>query len=847
MSIFEKKVQSKLDLLKKIEEQKQIVNNHVQSLQNSIRDKGEEIKCQLNQLYIDGELECEQMDAMEKLKKFTLDSKNLGIRYFQEDMSETQSNIDGLQSKFDTLASYKPQVICEKKTFEIVIEEAFYLKPHLEENYKNKRDIIWEKAKKGSLRTQLSAPNSLDIDKTNNFVYIADTKNCRVQIFTENGDHFSAILLPENFCPLKVRILRSEIYIYGNWNDKFYLASCHRNIGCVPDNNGFEYFQSVPEFVSFDVSEFAPHHVFTGNLRFLGYLANEYHVILDFPRPSRTPGQSLFSGATCRTGGLGGTTGGLGGTTGGFGGGTTGGFGGGTTGGLGGTTGGLGGTTSGLGGTTGGFGGTTSGLACTTGGFGGTSGLAGTTGGFGDGTVCFGAIPGGFGTRPKLLAGTTSGGATNTNTTGFTLSGTAGNTGGGSGLFGGTAGNTGGGSGLFSGTAGNTGGGSGLFSGTAGNTGGGSGHFSGTAGNTGGESGLFSGTAGNTGGGSGLFSGTAGNTGGGSGLFSGTAGNTGGGSGHFSGTAGNTGGGSGHFSGTAGNTGGESGLFSGTAGNTGGGSGLFSGTAGNTGGGSGLFSGTAGNTGGGSGHFSGTAGNTGGESGLFSGTAGNTGGESGLFSGTAGNTGGGSGPFSGTAGGTIGSGGATVGFGGGTGTSQGFSPFIPTTSTAIFPQPQFTVLSSTNQNYIYLKSIYLQDNTQALDLQSLQSHSHTTVIYVLYRYCQFAVLAFNSNGICLRGLVEMDTCKIPYAFSVDSQTNIVILSGKQKERSNKIKLDADEVKTSELLVYNKEDLLSSLTLHEDPDNIADICSDSMFDVVLIFSDGTEEGGMIRKY
>ena len=555
MSIL--KVQSKLDLLKKIEKQKQIVNNHVQSLQNSIRDKGEEIKCQLNQLYVDGELECEQMDAMEKLKEFTLDSKNLGIRYFQEDMRETQSNIDGLQSKFDTLASYKPQVICEKKTFEIVIEEGFYLKPHLEENYKNKRDIIWEKAKKGSLRTQLSAPNSLDIDKTNNFVYIADTKNCRVQIFTENGDHFSAILLPENFCPLKVRILPTAIYIYGNWNDNFYLASCHRKVGCFPDNNGFQNFQSVPELVSFDISElsnhrsgiFTPFHTSKANTRFLGYLANGYHVILDFPCPSQITEQS-FSGATCRTGGLGGTTVGMGA----------------------GITGGLGGTTVGMGA------GITGGLAGTTGGLGGTGGLAGTTGG------------------------------------------------------------------------------------------------------------------------------------------------------------------------------------------------------------------------------------------------------------------------------TSGSGGATVGFGGGTGTSQGLSPFIPTTSTAIFPQPQFAGFSNTtNQNYIYLKSIYLQDNTQALDLQSLLSHSHITIIYVLYRYCQFAVLAFNSNGICLRSLVEMDTCKIPYAFSVDSQANIVILSGKQKERSNKIKLDADEVKTSELLVYNKEDLLSSLTLHEDPDNIADICSDTMFDIVLIFSDEAEEGGMIQKY
>ena len=179
---------------------------------------------------------------------------------------------------------------------------------------------------------------------------------------------------------------------------------------------------------------------------------------------------------------------------------------------------------------------------------------------------------------------------------------------------------------------------------------------------------------------------------------------------------------------------------------------------------------------------------------------------------------------------------------------QRISPCMPTTSTSIFQTQPTSFSNAMKKSYIYLKSIYFEDNTQALDLQSLHSHSHSTILYVLYRYCKFAVLAFNSEGICLRGLVEVDTSIIPYAFSIDYQASIILLTGKQKEESNKIKLDADDVKTNKLIVYNQEgDLLSSLTLHEDPDSITDVCTDSMLDIVLLFREGTEEGGMIRKY
>ena len=705
MAYFGTKVESKVDLLRKIEEQKQIVNNHVQLLQKSISDKGEEIKHQLNQLYVDGEVECEQMDAMEKLKEFTLGSKNLGLTYFQENMSETQSNIETLQSKFDTLASYKPRVRFEKEKFEAAIEEGFHLEPYLQENYKHKRDIIWEKGKKGTLRTQLNSPNSLDIDKTNKFVYITDTMNCRIQIFTENGDHFSAILLPENFYPLRVRVLQLAVCIYGKGNDKFYLAVCRRNLGCVPDNNGFEYFESVPQLVSFDVSDlsnhrsgiFTPRGFFVTHARFLGYLANMYHVVLDFP--CSIAGHGLFGAPA---GGFGGTTGGLGGPAGGLGG-TTGGLGG-PAGGLGGTTGGFGGIPGGLGGTTGGLGGTTGGLGGTTGGFGGIpGGLGGTTGGLGGTTGGFGGIPGGFGGIPGGLGGTTGGVGTAPN------------------LFGSTSGTT------------NTCSGSSPFGATTGNT---SGGFGGIPGGLGGTTGGV---------------GTAPN------LFGSTSGTT----------------------------------------NTCSGSSPFGATSGNTGGGTSLFGGTT------------------------------------------------SAPSFGA---TSGSGGATGLLGGGAGVGQRISPCMPTTSTSIFQTQPTSFSNAMKKSYIYLKSIYLEDNTQALDLQSLHSHSHSTILYVLYRYCKFAVLAFNSEGICLRGLVEVDTSIIPYAFSIDSQASIVLLTGKQKEESNKIKLDADDVKTSKLIVYNQEgDLLSSLTLHEDPDSITDVCTDSMLDIVLLFREGTEEGGMIRKY
>ena len=720
MAYFGTKVESKVDLLRKIEEQKQIVNNHVQLLQKSISDKGEEIKHQLNQLYVDGEVECEQMDAMEKLKEFTLGSKNLGLTYFQENMSETQSNIDTLQSKFDTLASYKPRVRFEKEKFEAAIEEGFHLEPYLQENYKHKRDIIWEKGKKGTLRTQLNSPNSLDIDKTNKFVYITDTMNCRIQIFTENGDHFSAILLPENFYPLRVRVLPLAVCIYGKGNDKFYLAVCRRNLGCVPDNNGFEYFESVPQLVSFDVSHlsnhrsgiFTPRGFFVTHARFLGYLANMYHVVLDFPYS--IAGHGLFGGPA---GGLGGTTGGLGGTTGGLGG---------TTGALGGTTGGLGGPAGGLGGTTGGLGGTTGGLGGTTG------GLGGTTGGFG-------CLAGGLGGTTGGLGGTTGG-----------LGGTTGGLGGTTGGLGGTTGGLGGTTGGLGGTTGGLGGTTGALGGTTGGLGGPAGGLGGTTGGLGGTTGGLGGTTGGLGGTTGGLGGTTGGVGTAPNLFGSTSGTT--------------------------NTCSRYSPFGATSGNTGGGTSLFGGTT--------------------------------------------------------------SAPSFGA---TSGSGGATGLFGGGAGMGQ-------TTSTSIFQTQPTSFSNAMKKSYIYLKSIYLEDNTQALDLQSLHSHTHSTLLYVLYRYCKFAVLAFNSEGICLRGLVEVDTSIIPYAFSIDSQASIVLLTSRQKEESNKIKLDADDVKTSELIVYNQEgDLLSSLTLHEDPDSITDVCTDSMLDIVLLFREGTEEGGMIRKY
>ncbi|KAI6654134.1 hypothetical protein LOD99_2979 [Oopsacas minuta] len=652
MALMRDNCDSKLEILRWIEIQKNILSQDVQFMRDVITARSDEITQELNQCFIDYEQECERLDAMVKLKNFTLEGQNLGNDYYQENMFETQSKIEELKGKLslDTSFAKNQHLSFDRVKFENMLKENMYIKTPLEKKYKNKHDIIWEKSKKGSLRTQLSSPSSIDIDKTNNFVYITDTNNSRIQIFTEAGDHYSTLLLPDTFYPLRMKVKESAVYIYGKDNDNFYMAICKRFINTVvPNNSDFKTFECIQELVTFDVSDVNNHKsvIFTPRMfqkkptmfevnssKVFGYLANKFHVVMDMDiNLHESTGLNFFGGGSTGTGLFGGTTnsrsstlnfggasGGLGGTTVPFGG---------TTGGLRGTTGGLGGTTSGFGGTTSGFGGKTGGLGGTTGGFGGTTGgLGGTTSGFGGTT-------GGLG-------GTTSG-------------------------FGG---------------------------------------FGSTTGGLGGTTGGFGGTTG--------------------GLGLTTAG----------------------LGGTTCPFGTTTGGFGGTTG------------------------------------------------GLGLTTAG--------FDGTVG------------------------GFG----------------ATSIFS-------SQEKNKYIYLKSIYLGDKTQAIEIQTLHTHKSQTLLYILYKYCKFAVLVFDVFGICLKGIVQMDTSKIPRTFSIDSQCNVILLTGENdnENANNTLRLNVDVEKTTELSVYtpNGCDVLYSNTLHEDPDGIVDICADSNFDIVLLFSEGAEEGGMIRKY
>ena len=621
--------ESKLDLLKGIEEQKKYLHQQVQYLRNAITTRENEIEQNLSQIYIDYQLECEKLDAMVKLKNFTLENKGLGKGYYQESMSETQAKIEQFKSYLGEQNVFGAQVICDKGKFETMLQESLHLKLPTEPVYKNMNDIVWEKSKQGSLRTQLQSPSSIDIDQTNNYVYITDTLNSRIQIFTENGDHYFSLMLPKGFQPLKVRIISSEVYIYGEGNSKYYLAVCKKSLSTVPDNNGFVSFEEVMEFVSFDVSDFGKYKrtVFTPHpcdvfpsIKCYGYLANDSHVILELNLNTGSTG-GIFGGGTQGTGLFGGTTP-QASLFGGFG-------------------------TEG----TGSFGGTTT-QASSFGAFGTqvTSSVLGTT------------------TQPSLFSETTTQGT---------------------GLFGTTQG-------------------------------------------------------------TGLFGTTQG-----TGLFGTTQG---------------------------------TGLFGTTQG-----TGLFGTTQG-----TGLFATTQG-------------------TGLF-GSAPKI---SGIFP----------------------------------------STLLPKTSqlnlgltneTTQAPVPLFPAFQDQRKKFIYLKSIYLEDNTEPIDMQSLRSFNNCTLLYILYKSCQFAVLVFNVQGVCLKGIVEMEIIKVPFAFSIDSLCNIIIVNGEvesEKSEGNKIKLDADRDKKCDISVFSPEgiELLQCMTIYEDLEGKTDICVDTNFNIVLLFSEGSEEGGMVRKY
>ena len=663
--------ESKLDLLKGIEEQKKYLHQQVQYLRNAITTRENEIEQNLSQIYIDYQLECEKLDAMVKLKNFTLENKGLGKGYYQENMSETQAKIEQFKSCLGEQNVFGAQVICDKGKFETMLQESLHLKLPTEPVYKNMNDIVWEKSKQGSLRTQLQSPSSIDIDQTNNYVYITDTLNSRIQIFTENGDHYFSLMLPKGFQPLKVRIISSEVYIYGEGNSKYYLAVCKKSLSTVPDNNGFVSFEEVMEFVSFDVSDFGKYKrtVFTPHpcdvfpsIKCYGYLANDSHVILELNLNTGSTG-GIFGGGTQGTGLFGGTTP-QASLFGGFG-------------------------TQG----TSPFGGTSS--------FGGTTTQASSFGAFG--TQVTSSVLGTT-TQPSLFSETTTQGT---------------------GLFGTTQG-----TGLFGTTQG-----TGLFGTTQG-------------------TGLFGTTQG-----TGLFGTTQG-----TGLFGTTQG---------------------------------TGLFGTTQG-----TGLFGTTQGTS-----LFATTQG-------------------TGLFGTTQG-----TGLF---------GSAPK-----------------------ISGIFPstLLPKTSqlnlgltneTTQAPVPLFPAFQDQRKKFIYLKSIYLEDNTEPIDMQSLRSFNNCTLLYILYKSCQFAVLVFNVQGVCLRAIVEMEIIKVPFAFSIDSLCNIIIVNGEvegEKSEGNKIKLDADRDKKCDISVFSPEgiELLQCMTIYEDLEGKTDICVDTNFNIAVLFSEGSEEGGMVRKY
>ena len=747
--------ESKLELLRGIEEQKKSLHQNVQYLRNSITTRQNEIVQSLNQIYNDYELECEKLDALVKLKNFTLESKDLGKIYYQDNMQQTQASIEEIKSHLDGRKSLFPdevcgaQVHCEKGKFDALLYENLHLKLPSEPGYKNMKDIVWEKSKQGSLRTQLNSPTSIAIDKANNYIYITDTLNSRIQIFTENGDHYFSLLLPLAFHPLKIRVIPSAVYIYGEGDAKRYLAVCRKSSNCVPDNNGFESFHEVMEFVSFDVSDFSHRKgtVFTADLpecfpgvKCYGYLANGSHVVLE---------QEL-------------------------------------------------------------------------------------------GTFCYSQGHGLFGGAAKNQGNTLFGGAVNNQ----------GNT-----LFGGAVNNQG--NTLFGGAVNNQG--NTLFGGAANNQGNPS--FGGAVNNQGNT--LFGGAVNNQG--NTLFGGAANNQGNPS--FGGAVNNQGNPS--FGGAVNNQG--NTLFGGAANNQGNT--LFGGAANNQGNPS--FGGAVNNQGNtlfgsvpatqtslfvnhptnqGTVSFGSATTNQGfTGFGSLPGTQGTS-----LFASAPGTQG--TGLFvnapptQGTSlfgnapanqENTGFGSVP--GTQSSSL--------FGGipitqttglfGTPVTQGNSLFLPQSrpQASLFPSAS----KSQKKTFIYLKSIYLEDKTEAVDLQVLRSNNNNTLLYILYKNCPFAVLVFNKQGVCLKGIVKLDPIRVPFAFAIDANCNIIMIDGDVNTR--KIKLETEGEKTCDISIYSSEgtQMLHSMTLYEDLEGKSDICVDTDFNIVVLFREGAEEGGMIRKY
>ena len=843
--------ESKLELLRGIEEQKKSLHQNVQYLRNSITTRQNEIVQSLNQIYNDYELECEKLDALLKLKNFTLESKDLGKIYYQDNMQQTQASIEEIKSHLDGRKSLSPdevcgaQVHCEKGKFDALLYENLHLKLPSEPGYKNMKDIVWEKSKQGSLRTQLNSPTSIAIDKANNYIYITDTLNSRIQIFTENGDHYFSLLLPLAFHPLKIRVIPSAVYIYGEGDAKRYLAVCRKSSNCVPDNNGFESFHEVMEFVSFDVSDFSHRKgtVFTADLpecfpgvKCYGYLANGSHVVLEQELGTfcYSQGHGLFGGAAKNQGNtlFGGAVNNQGNTL-------------------------FGGAVNNQGNTL--FGGAVNNQGNTL--FGGAVNNQGNTL---------------FGGAANNQGNTLFGGAANNQ--GNTLFGGAANNQGNT-LFGGAVNNQG--NTLFGGAVNNQG--NTLFGGAANNQG--NTLFGGAANNQGNT--LFGGAANNQG--NTLFGGAANNQG--NTLFGGAVNNQG--NSLFGGAANNQGNPS--FGGAVNNQGNT--LFGGAANNQG--NTLFGGAANNQG--NTLFGGAANNQG--NTLFGGAVNNQGNS--LFGGAANNQGNPS--FGGAVNNQGNtlfGSVPATQTSlfvnhptnQGTVSFGSATTnqgftgfgsvpptqgtslfgnapanqentGFGSvpGTQSSSLFGGIPITQTTGLFgtpvtqgnslflPQsrPQASLFPSASKSqkktFIYLKSIYLEDKTEAVDLQVLRSNNNNTLLYILYKNCPFAVLVFNKQGVCLKGIVKLDPIRVPFAFAIDANCNIIMIDGDVNTR--KIKLETEGEKTCDISIYSSEgtQMLHSMTLYEDLEGKSDICVDTDFNIVVLFREGAEEGGMIRKY
>ena len=580
--------ETKLELIQAIEDRKGNLHQEISILHSKIDAKENEVIAYLNKIAANYDSECKRIQTITKLKNFTLENKDLGSNYYKKNMSDTEAKLQKLASK--AINSLEIRVNFKPESFDSLLNKTFHVSTPNVPDYTKKGDVIWEKGKKGSLRTQLNSPNSFDIDTSDNFIYVADTKNSRVQIYTDEGDHYFSLVLPDTFYPLIVKIRPTKLYVYGFGNDKYYLATCKKNFRQLPENSGFESFEEINELLSFDVpklskkpstrSPFGLHG--TNNEIVFGYLSNKNHVILSLQR-SHQP--SLFTPAP---GG---------------------------------------------------------------GPFGAPTATVTPGGGM------FGPTPhtgGGFGATPIMGGGMMA----NAN------------------LGGGLVAPSGFGMGM--------------------------------------------------------------------GMGMGMGAPTFGGVSSAAPTFGHGGGGFG------GNTVTTTSLFGSKP----------------------------------------------------SEIAPQQQQQGGLFGGGGGG---------------------------------GFTPNQPFV-----------------KNFIYLKSIYLGDLTEAVEVRAMMAADNQCTLYVLYRQCKYAVLAFNTSGVCLKGIVESEWVKIPHAFCMDTYCNICVLSAEQKEKAatNTLKLDVDTEMT-EITVFSTEadqcELVHTLTIREEVEGITSVGVDSDSGIVMLFSDGAEEGGMLRKY